>query len=208
MRARPAAQRLLAAAAAFLLLSLVGCAGKVPPSHYYTLESSLPAPQPAVTAPVEIAVTRFRASQALSQDRLMYRPGPHRVDFYEYHRWVDTPPDLVTQNLIAHLRRSGMFRSVTGTRGASRADYLLRGRVEHLEEVDSAGSVSARVGLSVELVEVKTRTRVWSGEGSHEAPVGERSVEGVVRAMNESLRESMDQIVAGLATHFQQHASR
>ena len=198
----------LAITAALLLLSLGGC-GKVPPSHYYTLESSLPAPPaPAVTTGVEIAVTRFRANQGLSQDRLMYRPGPYRVDFYEYHRWVDTPPDLVTQNLVSHLRRSGMFRSVTGTRGASRADYLLRGRVEHLEEVDSAGSVSARVGLSVELVEVKTRTRVWAGEGSHEAPVGERSVEGVVRALNECLRESLDQIVAGLATHFQQHASR
>ena len=197
----------LAITAALLLLSLGGC-GKVPPSHYYTLESSLPVPPPAVTAPVEIAVTRFRASQALSQDRLMYRPSPHRVDFYEYHRWVDAPPDLITQNLIAHLRRSGMFRSVTGTRGASRADYLLRGRIEHLEEVDAANGVSARVSLSVELVEVKTRTRVWAGEGSHEAPVGERSVEGVVRALNESLRESLDQIVAGLATHFQQHASR
>ena len=207
MRTPPADPGTLAAAAALLLLSLAGC-GKVPRSYYYTLESSLPVPPAAVTAGVEIAVTRFRASQALSQDRLMYRPSPHRVDFYEYHRWVDTPPDLVTQNLIAHLRRSGMFRSVTGTRGASRADYLLRGRVEHLEEVDSAGGVSARVGLSVELVEVKTRSRVWAGEGSHEAPVNERSVEGVVRAMNESLRESLDQIVAGLATYFQQHASR
>ena len=207
MRARPAGQRLLAAAATFLLLSLVGC-GKVPPSHYYTLESSLPVPPPAATTGVEIAVTRFRASQALSQDRLMYRPSPHRVDFYEYHRWVDTPPDLVTQNLISHLRRSGMFRAVTGTRGASRADYLLRGRVEHLEEVDSAGSVTARVGLRVELVEVKTRARVWTGQGAHEAQVTERSVEGVVRAMNESLRESLDQIVRGLATHFAQHPSR
>ena len=207
MKARPAAQRLLAGVAAFLLLSLVGC-GKVPPSHYYTLESSLPAPPPATTTGVEIAVTRFRASQGLSQDRLMYRPSPHRVDFYEYHRWVDTPPDLVTQNLISHLRRSGMFRAVTDTRGASRADYVLRGRIEHLEEVDSAGSVSARVGLHVELVEVKTRARVWTGQGSHEAQVSERSVEGVVRAMNESLRESLGQIVRGLATHFEQHPSR
>ena len=107
----------------------------------------------------------------------------------------------------SHRRRSGMFRSVTGTRGASQADYLLRGRVEHLEEVDSAGSVTARVGLRVELVEVKTRARVWTGQGAHEAQVTERSVEGVVRAMNESLRESLDQIVRGLAAHFQQHPS-
>ena len=83
----------------------------------------------------------------------------------------------------------------------------MRGRIEHLEEVDSADGVSARVALSVELVEIKTRNRVWTGEGSHETRVNERSVEGVVRALNESLRESLDQIVRGLATHFQQHPS-
>ena len=206
MRTRPASGGAMAAAAALLLLSLTGC-GKVPKSHYYTLESSLPLPPPAVTVPVEISVARFRASQALSQDRLMYRPSPYRVDFYEYHRWADAPPDLVTQNLILHLRRSGMFRAVTSMRDGVSADYLLRGRIERLEEVDSAEGVSARVALSVELVDMKTRARVWTGQGSHETPVNERSVEGVARALNEGLRESLDQILRGLATHFQQHPS-
>ncbi len=191
-----------------LLLSLAGCGGKLPQTHFYTLETSLPAPPPAATLPVDIAVARFRAPQALTQDRVVYRPAPHHMDFYEYHRWVDSPPDLVTQNLIAHLKRAGIFRSVTGIQGAASADYLLRGRIEHLEEVDADSSVSARVALSAELVDSKTRGVVWAGRGAHEVAVPDRSVEGVVRGMNEALRESLDQITRGLTTHFQQRPSR
>lgn len=198
----------LPAVVAFVLLSLAGC-GKIPQNHYYTLESSLPAPPAAsTTLPVEIAVARFRAAQALSQDRLVFRPAPQHLDFYEYHRWVDTPPDLVTQNLITHFKRSGMFRSVTGIQGATQADYLLRGYVEHLEEVDSDGSVTARVALAAELVDTKTRAVVWTGRGSQDVAVNDRSIEGVVHALNEALRQSMDQLLRGLATYFQQRPAR
>ncbi len=192
------------AASVLLLLSLAGCGGKLPQSHYYTLEASLPAPPPAAAAlPLEIAVARFRALRPLSQDRLVFRPAPQKLDFYEYHRWVDSPPDLVTHNLINHLKRSGMFRAVTGFQSAS-ADYLLRGNIESLEEVDSGDGVLARVALTAELVEMKSRAVVWTGRGSHESSVGERSVEGIVRALNEGLGQSLDQIVRGLVIYLRE----
>ncbi len=194
-----------------LLLSLAACGGKIPPTHHYSLDASLSAPalsQATTTYPVSIAVARFQASRALSQDRLVFREPPNKLDFYEYHRWVDAPPDMVTRNLIKQLLSSGLFRSVTSNQGGAPADYILRGTLENLEEVDSGESVTGRVALAAELLDAKTRAVVWTGRGSHEASVGQRSVEGIVAALNDGVRQSIDQIARGLAAYFQQRPAQ
>ena len=196
------------AIAVLLLFSLAGCGGKVPPSHYYTLEL-LPAPPAAATAyPVVIAVPRFQAPRPLTQDRLVFRPSPNKVDFYEYHRWVEAPPDMVTRHLLKRLKAAGIFRAVTGSAGSPQVDYILRGNIENLEEVDSTDTVVGRVVLTAELVDAKTRAVVWSGRGSHEALVEPRSIEGIVRVLNEGVHQSSDQLLRGLTAWFQQRPAQ
>jgi ABC-type uncharacterized transport system auxiliary subunit len=179
---------------------LGGCTAKVPKNHYYTLRAELPAPPPpASPLPVSLAVARFTAaSRALGQERLVYRTAPHRVDFYEYHRWTDAPPDLVARVLIDRLAASGLFRSVTRVQTGSASDFILGGRVESLEEIDSGQDVSARVAITAELTDAKTGAIVWTGRGAKEAPVRDRSVDGVVQALNEALADSLEQITRSL----------
>lgn len=194
--------------AAGLLLSvllLAGCAARVPANHYYALQTALPAAASAAAPlPVNVAVARFGvASRALAQERIVYRQAPHQVGFYEYHRWVDSPADLVTQNLTRRLARSGLFRSVTPLQAGSAPDFIVGGRVESLEEVDSADDVLARAAVTVELTDPKTRTVVWSGRGAQDVPVRDRSVDGVVRALNQALTQSLDQVAVGLISCLQ-----
>jgi len=181
-------------------LFLSGCAVKVPQNHYYTLRADLPAPPPpASSLPVSLAVARFTAaSRALAQERLVYRTAPHRVDFYEYHRWTDPPPDLVTRILIDRLTASGLFRSVTRVQTGEASDFILGGRVESLEEIDSGQDVSVRVAITAELTDAKARAIVWTARGVKEAPVRDRSVDGVVQALNEALADSLEQITRSL----------
>ena len=186
-----------------LLLGLAGCSGKVPKTYHYSLESSLPAPPAVSTYPVVLAVSRFQAPRALSQDRLVFRPEPNKVDFYEYHRWVEAPPDMVTRNIIKQLQNAGMFRSVTQSQGGPQVEYILRGNIESLEEVDSADNVVGRVVLNAELVDAKTRAIVWTGRGAHEAAVEQRSVDSIVRVLNEGVRQSIEHLLRGLAAYFQ-----
>jgi len=183
-----------------LLLPLLGCTARVPRNHYYTLRAELSAPPPpASPLPVSLAVARFTAaSRALGQERLVYRTAPHRVDFYEYHRWTDAPPDLVARVLIDRLAASGLFRSVTAVQTGVASDFILGGRVESLEEIDSGQDVSARVAITAELTDATTHAIVWTGRGAKEAPVRDRSVDGVVQALNDALADSLDQITRSL----------
>jgi len=180
---------------------LAGC-GKLPTTRYYAIDTRLPATPATRSLPLDVAVARFRASQMLSQDRLVYRQGSNVVNYYNYDRWSVSPPDMLTDALIRSLRDSGMFRSVATMQGGPRVDYLLRGYLEQLEEVDGTDGVSARVALRLEAVDMKTNAVVWTGRGSAERPVADRSVTGVVRELNEGISESLQQVTRGLAGHF------
>ncbi len=186
------------------LALLPACGGKLPQTRYYTIETGLPAlPQQSGALPFDVAVARFRASQILAQDRIVYRPAPHQVDYYQYHRWADAPPDLLTHALLQQLRRAGLFRSVSTMQSAPKADYVLRGRIDHLEEVNNSDSVTVRVYLALEALDTKTHAVVWTGKGSYENQVTDRSVEGVVQQLNEGVRQSLDELTRGLTAFFQ-----
>ncbi len=190
-----------------LALALGGC-GKVPQTRYYTIDAGLPAAPGSQALPYDIAVARFSAPQVLAQDRLIFRPGSHQVDYYQYRRWSDPPADLVTQALLAHLRRTGLFRSVSTLQGAPRSDYVLRGRVDHLEEVNSDENVSVHVTLALEAVDTKTRAVVWSGSGNYANPVAEHSVEGIVKEINEGVHQNLQQLTTSLASYFRSLPAR
>ena len=192
----------LPAALATGLLLAAGC-GKIPTTHYYALDAGLPAVPASSSLPFDVAVARFHTPQLLAQDRLVYRTSPHQVDYYNYHRWSGAPADLVTDLFLSRLRNAGLFRSVSTLQGGPKADYLLRGTIDNLEEVNSAEGVSARVALTLEAQDMKTREVVWTGKGSYEKPVSDRTVEGVVRELNEGVHQSLEQITRGLAAHFQ-----
>ncbi len=171
------------AVAMALLVLCLGCGGKIPPTHYYVLE--LPAaPDPAPEAlPGTAVIMPLRASRMLIQDRIVYRPAKGEVGFYEYHRWAEDPRDGLTRSLIRHLRSRGAFSSVVPFDGRSKADYIIRGTLERLEEVDSGG-VAVYVKISAQLVSAEARETIWQGEGEGRGQVTAGEVRSVVAEMS------------------------
>ena len=181
---------------------LTGC-GKIPTTRYYVIDTHLPVAPATRTLPLDVAVARFRVSQMLAQDRVVYRKGQNEVNYYNYDRWSVTPADMLTDALVRNLKDSGMFRTVATLQGGPKVDYLLRGYIEQLEEVDAADGVTAKVALRLDAVDMKTNAVVWSGRGAAERPVSDRSVTGVVRELNEGIQSSMQEVLRGLGGHFQ-----
>jgi ABC-type uncharacterized transport system auxiliary subunit len=157
-----------------------------------------PAPQAAQPSPYAAAVMTFRAPDPLEQDRIVFRPSPVEIDYYEYHRWAERPAAALTTALLQRLRARRLFSSVSLYEGKGRPDYLIRGRVERLEEVDSPEGVSVRVELSAEAVEGKTLKMVWNGSASHSGAVTHGEVKAVVAEISRGVDACLTQIVAGL----------
>lgn len=183
-----------------LTVALLGCGGPVPPTQLYVLD--LPAPPPAMDRLEHTAIMMpIRASDVIRQDRIVYRESAAQVGFYEYHRWAKDPEDSIAESLARELLSRGTFASVSAFDGRTKADYILRGRLERLEEVDYGGPVRAAVEIALELVDARTARVVWSGSASktEEVPVSE--VRSVVLKMREAAEQSIRQLSSELDRH-------
>jgi len=186
----------IVAVAAVTLLG--GCGGKILPTNYYVLE--LPsAPMAAADAlPFVAVVMPFRASRMLTQDRIVYRPAPGQVGFYEYHRWAEDPRETITSTMVNRLRARNTFETVLAFDGPSKSDYIIQGRIENMEEVDRGGTVAVHVKLSAELVTGEDRKPLWQGTSEAKGQVSVGEVSAVVTEMSRATETSLSKLVADL----------
>jgi len=180
-------------------LAVLGCGGKIPPTHYYAL-SLPPAPAPATEPlPHTLVVMPLRTSSMLTQDRIVYRPAPEEVGYYEYHRWAQDPRESVTNAFIEKIRASGAFSSVARFDGRTRSDYVLRARIDRLEEVDFEGGVKVYSGMSAELLDGADMRVVWEGSATSAAQVPTSDMTAVVRQLSEATSQTLDKLTRSLA---------
>ena len=186
---------------ALTALLLAGCAGKVRYPDYYMLALA-PSKGPAAgnegyKLPA-VAVQRFETPAYLRQGRIVYRQTPEQIGFYEYHRWVSDPGQVVTTAMIDSLRAAGVFSTVQTYDGEAHAPYVLQGRLEHLDEVDYENGVRVEVRLNAQLLDPKTGTAVWAGDTTKNIIVEQRQVRSVVQAMGQATQDGVDQLVQDL----------
>ena len=195
---------LICMSACMVALLMAGCGGKIRYPHYYALDIP-PAPSPAATdarLPATLAVRRFEALPYLRQGRIVYRPGPAEIGFYDYHRWAADPATTVTAAMIDSLRSSRLFSFVRPYDGQSRQDYLMSGRLERLEEIDSAGNVRVEAKISAELFDLRTGETVWTGDADETSEVETRNINSVIQGMTHAVQKSISRLVASLDRQF------
>jgi ABC-type uncharacterized transport system auxiliary subunit len=131
---------------------------------------------------------------------VVYREEPHRVGFYDYHRWALNPRTALTRVLADRIRAASLFENVTVAGSPARAAYLLRGEIERLEEVDEQASVHAICTISVEIIDVSSGTATWRSTASETVPVHQQDVAAVVVALGVASRTVADRLIASMTS--------
>jgi ABC-type uncharacterized transport system auxiliary subunit len=190
---------------AVLLAAFGASCGAPRPVKYYVLDVN-PAPVTSQnpTFPVSLLVSRIMASQIYRDDRIVYGSGQVQLGLYDYDRWAEPPTDLVQTALVATLRGTGNYRSVTRVTSSVRGDYVLRGHLVAMYGVDQP-ELMARFTIQMELYEPQTRSIVWSEEYNHDQPVQGKTVADIVLAMDANVKACMQQTAASLAQYFTAH---
>jgi ABC-type uncharacterized transport system auxiliary subunit len=188
-----------------VVASFVAACGAPRPVKYYVIDVP-PAPVPAVAAPLPITllVGRFTASHLYHDDRLVYGSGPVQLGTYEYDRWAEAPADMVQDLLIAQLRRTGQYSTVSRVTSSVRGDYVVRGQLLEMYGVDQP-SLVARFSLQLELYDPVGRATLWNQTYTHDEPVQGKTVPNIVEAMDRNVGEGLQQLSAGLAQYFAAH---
>jgi ABC-type uncharacterized transport system auxiliary subunit len=191
----------------FLAAGITAACGASRPVKYYVLGGGLPTVPESSPArfPIRLLVGRVAASRLYRDDRLVYGSGPVQLGTYEYHRWSESPADMMQDMLIRSLQAAGMYRSVSGLRSNARGDYIVRGHLYALDEVDGP-ALSARFSFRMELFEPKTNTTIWSDSYTHDEPVTGKNVSDVVEALDRNVNAGLAQLTAHLGQYFAAHA--
>src|SRR5262245_65102241 len=171
--------------------------------RYYTL--SIP---PAVTAPsaqplpVTIVVGRLNAPHLLRDDRVVYAVTDVELGVDEYHRWSEPPTGMIERLLVERMRASGQYKAVQHLSSTTRGDYILRGYLGALNEVDDPAGIKARFTLQLELFDVKAGNVVWNERYNSDQAVPEKSVKAVVETLQKCVSTGLEQLTGSLAQYF------
>lgn len=208
-------KRIVTALASLLMFAAIivtaNC-GAARPVKYYTLNPA-PIPEPSVSVendaplPVTILIGRITASHLYRDNPIVYSTGSVELGTYQDHRWAEVPTEMLETMLTQSLRAKGKFRSVGRLGSRARGDYVLRGHLYSLEEVDSP-SLVARFSLSLELFQPTTGNVVWSQSYSHDEPVNKKTVSAVVEALRQNVLAGLDQLTNSLDAYISTKASR
>jgi uncharacterized lipoprotein YmbA len=144
----------------------------------------------------------------LSQDRIVYRESASQVGFYEYHRWAEDPRSSIVRHLVGELRARGTFARIVPFEGRTNVDYIIRGQLDQLEEVDYGGGVSVRARLSAQLVDSGTNRPVWSESAEGAGEVSSAQVQAVVDQMSAAMRSAVAELASGIDSFLRSNAAR
>ena len=180
-------------------LVLAGC-GSVRYPTSYVLNFPPPAPMAApANGPLgSLAIREFRCPEYLCEGRIVYRPTPEAVAFYEYHRWAMDPRQAITDYLQDGLRAQSVFRNVTVHERGSEAAYVLSGNIERFDEVDQGRDVRALCVISAQLLDTRTKSVVWTRTESQALGVEKRDVAGVVSSLSAAARTVADRLIKSM----------
>jgi ABC-type uncharacterized transport system auxiliary subunit len=180
---------------------LSGCGAPRPITYYGIQVPTTPAPA-GYTYPIDVAVGRIMGPDLLRTAPIVYKTGSNQIGTYQYHRWLETPVQMVQMKLVRLLRTSGEFQSVSGPENASDGDLVVRGRLYDFTEVDG-GRIDGLVTMEFELYNRKTARILWSHFYSQTEPVEVKEVPAVVQALDRNLDRGLKEVVAGLCHYFE-----
>jgi ABC-type uncharacterized transport system auxiliary subunit len=189
----------LHAALALIGALAISACGSARYPAYYTLHFESSTQAPASQRGIRtLAIQELRCPDYLCEGRIVYRPTPAEVGFYQYHRWAVSPRTMIAQHLAERVRARSLFVTVSGEEARMPADFILSGTLDRLEEVDDARQVAAVCSISVQVVDTRTRAVAWSGMATERVPVEQRDVAGVVNALATAVRATVDRLVADM----------
>ncbi len=185
-------------------LVLTGCGSVRYPTNH-VLNFPPPAPQaPSRSALGAVTIREFRCPEYLCEGRIVYRPSPEEVAYYEYHRWAMNPRQAITQYVEDGLRARSLFQSVTLHEPGSEPAYVLTGNIEKLEEVDQGRDVRVVCTISAQLLDTRRRSVVWSHTASETVPVEKRDIAGVVHSLSAAARTAADRLLESMTDELQE----
>lgn len=194
----------------FSILFATGCVSRAPqtPIHLYSLAPEYPVSSTdRIPSRPSVGVLPFESSSAIER-RIMYRISPVEVAYYDFHKWVEPPGEMVTRFFCDELASSGLFSvvSLEGTFPLKQFDWLLSGELVRFEQDKTTPATTADVSVYLQIHKPDMGGQViWRKKLSSRIPVKGDSVTDLALALEQGLRNITGQTALELQKLIERH---
>jgi ABC-type uncharacterized transport system auxiliary subunit len=183
------------------LFWLAGCGASVPPTHYYTFhpDPSLPPLQTETGHdPAVLGLETFEADVPYQQDKIVFRTSPYEVNFYEYHKWLHLPEDLVTEQVLKALSAARLFQAAYLDAFDFPVDYVLRGQIKMFDQWYESDTSWVRVILHYTLFTPEDNTILWTATVETRSDIADVSIVETVKGFEDALHDNVRQALIAI----------
>jgi len=185
-----------------LMAGAGGClGGPAPQDHFYRLELQPPVIRlDSPPLPGTLQVMRPWADALTGERHLLYRQqsGSSQLHRHGYHRWVDSPTNLLQQEMARYLRASGIANQVVTPEHRTKSDYMLSCRLVKLERVLD-GSPRVLMELELGLTHTRDREAFLLHTYREEQQTQSEDVTEAVKAFDHALTKILDRFVVDVS---------
>ena len=171
-------------------------------THRYVLEYDLPVDTTESKSPpweANVWVRDFSITEPYRQNEIVYRASKYQMEMYDFELWALKPKFMISDMVFKHLRDARIFKQVSRSFEVENVDYVLRGEITALEEVDQDSSTwFAHLAMSMYFVNNHTQKVVWTRSWDEQEKLQKNEPEFVVRSLSHLLENIVTEAVSDL----------
>jgi cholesterol transport system auxiliary component len=188
--------RKMAALAAVTLVSW-GCFSSAPGKTYLQIhleEGTAPAPR----FEKALFIAPILADDLYDDFRILYRLSPYEVNYYTLSFWAEKPSKMIHQSLTRYFAARNIFARVVLNPAGTEADWILRGTLHKIEEIDAEAAWAAGLAMDLEIAEAKTGIVLAVRRFDRREPLAKKNVAEVPVVLSRILAEEVAALFAEL----------
>ena len=143
-----------------------------------------------------LMVNEPQATLSLNSAKVAYIGEKKQIEYLATAEWASRAPEMVMELLVESFQNSNKILTVGDRRARIRADFELDTRlVEFFFEQTEKDAGEVRVKLETTLIKRPQRSPLANLSFESTSPVSPRSLDNIIAAFDESLRDVMEQTV-------------
>jgi ABC-type uncharacterized transport system auxiliary subunit len=177
-----------------LILFLGGCMSS-PARRYYQLHLTEAEVPISKTINRAILIEPIEVDDLYDDYRIVYRISPFELNYYSYEFWADKPAKLLRDSITHYFLKNNVFQKVIQEISMGEPDILWKSKIHSVEEIDSQDIWYARLAMEVELVDFKSKERLYFYQFDRKEKLATKSVALVPVILSKILEEELNIII-------------
>ena len=186
--------RILAASGLSLWLASCSVVGGTKELTTYDLSAPTSFDMPLGRSNAQLLVAEPTALKSLDSEMIVVRPDASEITYFGDAQWSDSLPNVLQDKLIQTFENSGRMRSVVKPGDGVVVDYKLATAIRAFEISDD-GRPTAKIALSVKIINDRTGRVVSFRQFKAEAPAGSITPAKGVKALDRALDSVLKDIL-------------